>query len=162
MTGVLFYEEQRFNQPWLWIILILLNLLFAWGIIQQMVFGIPLGDRPLPNSALIAMEAIPFSLFVFFWLLNLKTIITQDQVEIIFVPFVKKIYKWEAIEKSYVRTYKPIGEFGGWGVRFGRKGSRAFNVRGNIGLQLELKNGKKVLIGTQKQEELERLLPQII
>jgi len=38
---------------------------------------------------------------------------------------------------------------------------RALNMSGNMGLQLELKDGKKLLIGTQKFEELEQLLQKI-
>ncbi len=43
------------------------------------------------------------------------------------------------------------------GIRYGPKGT-AYNVSGKIGLQLELKNGKKILIGTRKPEEIENLL----
>ena len=61
-----------------------------------------------------------------------------------------------------MRTYKPIVEYGGWGLRSGVFGSgQAFNVYGNIGLQLELKNRKKLLIGTQKKYEIEKALEQI-
>ena len=34
----------------------------------------------------------------------------------------------------------------------------AYNVKGKMGLQLVLKNGKKILIGTQKTEELKQIL----
>ncbi len=34
----------------------------------------------------------------------------------------------------------------------------AYNVKGKMGLQLVLKNGKKNLIGTQKAEELKQIL----
>jgi hypothetical protein len=37
----------------------------------------------------------------------------------------------------------------------------AFNVDGNQGLQLELNNGKKILIGTKKVNELSEYLKQI-
>ena len=41
------------------------------------------------------------------------------------------------IEKYYARTYRPIMEYGGWGIRYGVKGM-AYNISGNRGLQLEL------------------------
>jgi hypothetical protein len=87
-----------------------------------------------------------------------------------------KQFAWEDIENAYPRKYNPILEYGGWGYRAGwgvnlgtkirvgigsksgfRKGT-AYNMRGNIGLQLELKNGKKVLIGTQRGAEIEEIL----
>ena len=30
--------------------------------------------------------------------------------------------------------------------------------KGNIGLQIDLKNGKKILIGTQKKEDMQRVI----
>jgi hypothetical protein len=71
-----------------------------------------------------------------------------------------KLFKWNEIEKAYIRKYNPILEFGGWGIRFGFKGM-AYNVSGNKGLQLEFKNGEKLLIGTNRAEELNNILTQI-
>ena len=63
------------------------------------------------------------------------------------------------IAKAYVRTYSPLGEYGGWGLRYSLSGNgMAYNVSGNKGLQLELSNGKKVLFSTNKLEELELFL----
>jgi hypothetical protein len=56
-----------------------------------------------------------------------------------------------------VITYRPIIDYGGWGVRFGRKGM-AYNVSGNIGLLISRKNGKTILIGTQKPDEMKEKL----
>jgi len=56
------------------------------------------------------------------------------------------------------------------GVRIGVDGVKMTNcfsknikysVSGKYGLQLELKNGKKVMIGTQKAKELEAIIYQI-
>ena len=55
------------------------------------------------------------------------------------------------IENVYPREYSPVAEYGGWGIRYGKSGS-AYNMRGNRGIQLELKNGKEFLIGTQQPE----------
>lgn len=69
---------------------------------------------------------------------------------------------WEQIDSAYVRSYNPIGEYGGWGIRGGKLWSKskgkAINVSGDIGIQLELKNGDKLLIGTQKKEEARSVL----
>ena len=60
-----------------------------------------------------------------------------------------KTIKWEDLESVEVRTYSPIKEFGGWGWRIGSNGS-ARNIKGNKGIQTIKRNGKKLLIGTQK------------
>ena len=64
---------------------------------------------------------------------------------------------WEEIERAYVREYKPLREFGGWGVRIGVNG-KAYNVKGNQGLQIELISGQKILLGTQRPEALQEVL----
>jgi hypothetical protein len=61
------------------------------------------------------------------------------------------------IEKYEVITYDPILDYGGWGIKYNRHG-KAYNVSGNKGLQLYLKNGKRILIGTQKESELTNFL----
>jgi hypothetical protein len=57
------------------------------------------------------------------------------------------------ILRAYERTYEPMREFGGWGIRSGN-GGRAFTFRGREGVQLELRSGKKVLIGSQQASGL--------
>lgn len=66
---------------------------------------------------------------------------------------------WHEIESISVRKYHPIREYGGWGYRtgFGKK-SGAMNVKGNIGIQIVLKNNKKLLIGTQKERDAKSVL----
>ncbi|ARV16965.1 hypothetical protein BTO07_16995 [Polaribacter sp. SA4-12] len=68
-----------------------------------------------------------------------------------------KLIPWNEIYKAGIRTYLPISEFGGWGLKggffFNKGREKAINVSGNIGIQLILKNGEKLLIGTQKKEE---------
>ena len=46
-----------------------------------------------------------------------------------------------------------IAEYGGWGVRM-RRGGMAYNVSGDRGVQLELMDGKRILIGSQRAGEL--------
>jgi hypothetical protein len=52
-----------------------------------------------------------------------------------------------------VRTYRPIRDYGGWGIRYGRNG-KAYNVSGNRGVMLEFSHGQKLLIGSQKPGDL--------
>ena len=44
-------------------------------------------------------------------------------------------------------------EFGGWGIRVAGDG-RAYNAYGNQGVQLILTDGSRILIGTQRPDEL--------
>ncbi|MDQ2913982.1 MAG: hypothetical protein M3T56_12085 [Chloroflexota bacterium] len=53
-----------------------------------------------------------------------------------------------------VRCYNPLLEYGGWGVRLGPKGW-AYMTSGNEGVQLRLRRGLSVLIGSTRPRELE-------
>lgn len=112
-----------------------------------------------------------FSFFIFFYVLDyfffmsrLITRVFDDYIQIKFYP-----YKWnmkinfEEIESWEVRKYNAIREYGGWGFSNGiLKNGPCYTSKGDMGLQLIFKNGKKLLIGTQKPEELESVLKKII
>ena len=76
-----------------------------------------------------------------------------------FYPFqlTTKLISWDTMHKCNTRRYKPIMEYGGWGFRIGL-GGKALNVKGNRGVQIELKNGKRLLIGTQKPNEAQQVI----
>ncbi len=104
-------------------------------------------------------EAFVFTLII--WLISLlllfgqlKTEVREDGVYLKFFPFHWgfKRYNFSDIKQFQARTYKPILEYGGWGIRFGD--GIAFNTHGNQGVQLILKDGRKILIGSQKAETL--------
>ena len=95
-----------------------------------------------------------------FWL-KLETKIDEQGIHYGFWPFnlKPKHILWREIKSCYVRKYNPLTEYGGWGYRsgFGKK-SGAMNVKGTIGIQIELSNNKKLLIGTQKEREAKSVL----
>jgi len=159
-----FEETQRFNQIWLWILLIGISI---FAIIQFTLYLInSSSEGPMPAHSIIMLLvtlAFAIGINVLFYFIKLKTKITSDEVSILFHPFINKpkIFTWAEIKEAYVRKYKPIWEYGGWGIRY-RWGGRAYNTSGNMGLQLIMKSGKKILIGTQKPEELEAYLKKYI
>lgn len=163
-NNVLFTERQRFTQWWLWLILLGINSLFLFGLFKQVVNGQQFGDKPMSNSGLLIATGITIILTIFFVNFRLDTIIRQDGIYVRFFPFHLKFkqYTWDTLTKSFVRQYSPITEYGGWGLRLGLFGKGiAFNVSGNKGLQLEFNDNKKLLIGTNKPEELTETLNKI-
>ncbi|WP_225035472.1 hypothetical protein [Winogradskyella sp. SM1960] len=156
----IFKEEQRFNQLWL-IVLILVSLLVPVGVILLSYFEDPSSYTNLELTSSIGFIILAAGIIFLF---KLETRIDEKGIHYKFFPFhwSFKVVTWNDIEKAYVRTYSPISEYGGWGIKGGilwntSKG-KAINVSGDIGIQLELKNGKKLLIGTQKRNEAERIL----
>jgi len=162
MSKALFTEKQKFRQLWVIFILLGITLIMVFGFVQQIIRGIPFGNNPAPDWMMYLMVLLPIGIFGFFFSLTLHTRVDKNGIEFRFFPVHRKsrVIKWESTNKVYVRKYKPIAEYGGWGFRRGR-GGFAYNTSGNMGLQIELKDGKKILIGTQKAEELQKVLEKL-
>ncbi|MCX7736981.1 MAG: hypothetical protein N2319_09735 [Candidatus Kapabacteria bacterium] len=169
----LFTEKQLIRQPWLiGIVLftcIIILAVFGFGFYEQIIVGVPFGTNPMSNNkiiisfifALIFSIGLPLLLFTS----NLQTIITNRGIYYKYFPFINKfrVISKENIRNYYIRKYKPIGEYLGWGIRYSLKGNGiAFNTMGNIGLQLELINGKKILFGTQKPDKIIEVMNKIM
>ena len=156
--GVLFSETQRFRTWWVLILLIGCNTFFLIEIVENFATKKE-SKEEIFYRCLEILSVVVFN-FLFF-IVRLETQITKEGIYVRFFPFHLKFkfYDWKNISKSYIRQYQPIIEYGGWGIRIGLFGKgRAFNVRGNKGLQLEFKDNNKLLIGSNNSEELERVL----
>ena len=160
-----FHEEQQFRQPWVWLLLLVITVcvigMFAHGIYTQLYLGQVWGDRPMTNTALVISAAfsslISAGLTLLFYKLKLITEVGPDGIHIRFFPLTRRKISFDSITSCKARTYRPIREYGGWGIRFSRKG-KAYNVSGNRGVQLEFKEGRPLLIGSQRAEELAEVI----
>ncbi|MFP4845516.1 hypothetical protein [Winogradskyella sp. PE311] len=156
----IFKEEQRFNQLWL-IILMVVSIIMPIGIILGTYIKNPKSYSTTELIGLLGLVVFAACIIFFF---KLSTRIDQTGIYYKFFPFHLK-YKhinWSEINKVYVRTYDAINDYGGWGLRGGalwnKSKGKAINISGDIGIQLDLINGKKLLIGTQKKVDAERVL----
>lgn len=153
-----FKEEQRFRQVWLMVLLGFSLLVPVGLIIREYIKDNTSMTTNEFLGSLIGIIASVLLIFIF----KLSTRIDEKGIHYQFFPFhfSMKTLLWSEITKAEVRTYDPIGEYGGWGLRysFNKKKGNAVNVSGDIGIQLTLKNGKKLLIGTQKKEAVSRVL----
>ena len=150
-----FKEVQKFTQWWLWLILIGVGGSPVFLTLRSYIVN---ENITLPIGKLIITSTICLGLILFFVLLKLTTIITSENVLIHFYPFVKKKIEWTDIKSAKIIKYDFVG---GWGIRLLTKYGTVYNIKGNIGLKLELKNGKEYLIGTQQQADLEVFLKHI-
>ncbi len=57
-------------------------------------------------------------------------------------------------------TYKPLAEYGGWGIR-GYPGDQALNARGDQGVRLRFHNNARLLVGSALPDELVAALRQL-
>ncbi|MDR2680313.1 MAG: hypothetical protein LBC47_05835 [Tannerella sp.] len=176
--NVIYYERQRFRQWWLWALMAGVNLIFIIGCVEQLFMGSPFGNNPMSDTGLIAVSATTFIFTVLFFYVTMNTVINKEGIYVWFHPVQtgKKYFSWEEIDRVYIRKYSPIGEYGGWGGRIGfgygvgsgkgyRRGfgngfrkKKAYNMSGNIGLQIVLKNGDEILIGTNNPDGMSEVL----
>ena len=162
-----FKEIQRFNQWWL----ILFGLITVIIIGFSFVYEYKDSGNNLSNDQLISM-IISGSLMVIVFLLigfiRLKTKIDENGITYQFSPFhfTPTVIPWSDLSKCYIRKYSPLTEYGGWGIRglqrkgfwdFGNKGM-AYNIKGDMGIQLEFKDGGKLLIGTQDPDKAKKTI----
>jgi hypothetical protein len=158
-SDLVFEEKQRFTQWWIRILFSFLNGLFIYALVQQLIFKEPFGNKPMGDLGLV-LTAISFLLFtLFFASITLYTTITQTEISVRFSPLHRKpkTFAIDSIAYCYIRRYNPLMEYGGWGLR-GWSSDRAYNVSGNMGLQLVFKSGDKLLIGTNSAPQLEQFL----
>ena len=153
-----FKEEQRFTQTWL-IVLLAFSLIVPIVIIIKEIMTEDIIVSIKQNIVIIFALIIAITPIFFF---KLTTRIDEKGVYYQFFPFhfSLKLISWNEISKAYIRTYNPISDYGGWGLKGGwsKSKGKALNVSGDIGLQLVLKNDKKLLIGTKKSDEIKQVL----
>ncbi|MDR3251960.1 MAG: hypothetical protein LBT35_00090 [Tannerella sp.] len=151
-----FYEKQR--MPWVFSLLPASSLIFCTA--TYMKTG--LTDIWAFLILILAHLAV-IALLVF---ISMETIVNDEGVYVKMLPFQwkHKLFAWETISEAYVRQYKPLFEYGGWGMKFqikaliNRGANISFSLSGNMGLQLVLNNGARILIGTHQPNELTAIL----
>tara|TARA_B100000029_G_scaffold480720_1_gene529021 strand:- start:100 stop:615 length:516 start_codon:yes stop_codon:yes gene_type:complete len=157
-----FTEKQRFRQWWVWLLVLWGPGFFIWAILQQVIMGAPIGNNPTSDLVLILLAVIfGAGLPGFIFVCGLDTEVNQHGVRIRFRPFHRRwvVFNFESIQTAEAITYSPLKDYGGWGIKYGRKG-KAYNVSGNTGVLLTMKNGKCVLIGSMDHEALGRRIQQ--
>jgi hypothetical protein len=169
MQRTYFKEEQYFSNPWFWVFLIVVFTISLAPIVvpiySELVLNKPHGQNPDAVVTLLIILTVLTIIYIAVVLLFRKMrLIVEIRNEGLFYrypPFILKDRHFlkEEIANYKIRKYKPIREYNGWGLQnsWGKSG-KAYNVKGNIGLQLYLKDGKRVLFGTQRGDALLRAM----
>ncbi len=156
----LFEEIQRVRQAWIFAVVIIITVLIWYGAVQQLIFRIPFGNNPPPDPIMVVLWIVFGILFpIFFFSVKLITQVRSDGVYYRFFPFHLSYHKisLDEISKYEKTTYKAIKEYGGWGIRRGKKG-KAYNISGNQRIMFKLKKGRTLMIGSQKPDDFKRAL----
>ena len=156
-----FQETQKFTQWWLHLIIwgilaFLLYCLYIWFVAKETVGNVS-ADGTTAQLLVIISTVLPLLLILS---IRMETTIDEIGIHYRFLPFhtSKKTVRWADIEECFVRKYNPVSEYGGWGLRGTLGKNKAYNIKGNKGIQIKLKTGEKVLIGTQKDNEAQKVI----
>lgn len=166
-NSLIFREVQTFSS-WLRLLLVLsmaLAVAISGFALRETITQPKTPNVFVPILLTAITMAIPIAAAILFLIIKLETEVRSDGLYVRFYPIHIRYKKFTAdnLQQYYTRRYRPILKYGGWGIRygFGNKG-KAYNVSGNKGVQLVLKNGRKLLIGSQRPDELVAAIDQML
>ena len=149
-SAPLFREEQRFSQPWLWAIVVVAAVA-AWIGLAAVVLD---SDDGAGWPVAIVLLLVAVGLPLLFALGRLTVEVLADRVEIRYRPFITRTLRLDEVVAAESVTYRPLREYGGWGIKGWSRRKIAYNVRGDRGALLTFADGRTVLIGSQRADEL--------
>lgn len=110
------------------------------------------------------VHAFTFSfLCTLIFICRLVTQVNPKGLSVRFIPFHFRMKEIDLknIKHIEAKQYRPIMEYGGWGIRMGWK-KKAYNVHGNKGVEILYKDDRKLLIGSQRADELTEAIKSIL
>jgi len=151
---VAFEEEQHFRHPIFWALILLIPTGVVSFSLYTLAHGPGIHRMPLASTlAVLAGMLLSIAVPLLLWSMKLVTRLTPDALYLRFFPLWTKRIRLADIASCEPRTYSPLKEYGGWGIRYTAKGW-AYNVSGNRGVQLILQNGQKILVGSRRADDL--------
>lgn len=153
MNGQIFEEVQTFRQPLLWGFMALIFLFVVGGQIYVIAargtqatwvqwLGLSLGT------------IIVLAVAVLLYICKLETRVDAGGVHTRFYPLelserIVPLGEAAGWRKAAIR---PLRDHGGWGIRYGKVG-KAYIVSGDEAVIFDLKNGKRLVVGTRRPDE---------
>ena len=147
----MFREEQYFDWR-VYALIASVEVLTGMGLLHQNSWSSELVLGLVIGTGLLMCLAV--------FVLRMTTEVTPTDVRVWFgwVPIYRRVVLLGDIRRIEPAAFRPIADYGFWGVRSGRDGERALIARGNRGVRLELADGSLLVIGSQRPEELAQAL----
>lgn len=121
------------------------------------VVAVVTGD-PAPAPVIVVFGAVTAAFLLWLWNIELITQVSEDTVTLRYRGLLKtRRIPISSIRRARARAYRPLLEYGGWGIKLGPAGW-AYNVSGRQGVQLELDGARPLLIGSRRAEDLARAI----
>jgi len=155
MTITRFTEEQTFRQGWMAVVL---TVAIAGGLVIAVSSTLATGIHAGTIIGLVVFSVITFLLMG----AKLTVHVSAEGLSVQYWPFHWQPQRIDlrAVASVEAVRYKPILEYGGWGIRYRRHG-KAYNVRGNEGVLLTYRHGRTLLLGSQRAKELAQAIEQV-
>jgi len=150
------------QQPLIMIVVGLIAV-FAWrSFLYQVVVGVPFsGSGGEAGDVFIWIIWIAFGLGfpTFFSMLRLEIKVTPENLVYRYWPLhvVNRTISRSSIRSAEAATYRPLRDFGGWGIRRGSLG-KAYTISGKEGVWVTQTDGTAFLLGSQDATSLAELL----
>jgi len=132
--NVIFREVQKWGTWFRW--LLVFSMLVAVAGSGYAAVMILKKEPENMTEVLIAVSCgviIPIILGVLFWINRLETEVRTDGLYVRFFPFHLSFKRFgaEDLSECFARKYRPIMEYGGWGIRCSFRAGKAYNMSGN-------------------------------
>jgi len=85
---------------------------------------------------------------------HLRLVVTDQEIVIDYRPFSRRQIPLAEVMGATARDYDALREFGGWGIKGWSRDKRAYNVSGGRGVEVFLRDGRSVMLGSQHADEL--------
>jgi hypothetical protein len=127
-------------------------------LIWQVVLGHTWGKHPMSNADVIGWT-------VFLWLIYLRLITVRLVTEVRqgeLIVRMRGLWRLRRVPLDHIQSVETIThditrDYGGYGIRTIR-GGKAYVARGDRGVRVTLTGGEKVVVGSQRPDELARML----
>lgn len=156
-----FRESQRFTQIWVWALLLIPAAVLLYNSAAQILLDRPWGDEPPSAGVLLAVNAVWFGIIFLFAGIRLHTKIDRHGITYRFIPFhqVERHIRWESVSGCSVEEFRYTTMYQFHGIRYRPvHGGWTYSIRGNQWIRIDMRNGKRIFIGTQKPGEVSSII----
>ena len=145
---VLFTEYQRFNRWWHWVIMAGVTIV-PLAVVGFMFIRFQRVRILFWPAVLVGL--VPAATMALVYFVRMSTTLRTDQLTVHFFPFRRRI-PLAQIESFEALKYHWM-DLGGWGARWNGD-YWSFTVHGDWAIRLRLREGRRLVIGTQRIDEL--------
>jgi len=162
LPSAIFREEQRFGW-WNYALIVVIVALTWHFLLDRVPAGIPAAGHHAQVFTAGVVAFMGLTILFAIGVLRMTTVVTPTEVRVWYgwIPTYRRALPVGTITRVEVVQYRPMADHGGHGVRLGRDGERVLTAQGVRGVRLQLLDGSKVLIGSQRPEDLALALEEV-